>query len=422
MRLASLAVLWLATRAWLVWLLQGPQSWVAGDVAYFAESLGMLPAAGLEGTLVEYPVPAVGVVAVPWLAAQALGDVALYGDLLAGIAVLTDLVFALVLWVASRGRSLAPVTVWVLAVPLLGSTTFARFDLLPGVLFALALLLLARHPAVAAVLASLATGIKLWPALLLPALLGVAATRRRVAAAVAATGAVLAGGSLALGGWDRLLSPLAYQSDRGLQIESVLATPAMVAWWLDRDSWVVGYAASKSFEVDGPVVPLLVSTSTLLTVAYLAGLLVAWGRLTTLARAGVDLSPLTTVWLVLASVLGFVVTGKVFSPQYLLWVLPVAAAGLVVADSRPLRAWTAVLLVATGLTHLVFPVGYEALTVGTGPVGAVVATLAVRNVVVVGLLAVAAGQAWRGLEVGQRGSALARQAPGAANEGERTAR
>lgn len=426
LRVLALALLWLASRAWLVWLLQGPQAWVGGDVGYFQESLSAMPAAGLSVTLVEYPVPAVGVVAVPWVVARLLGDAGLYAALVLGVAVLTDLAFTLALWLGGRRRSLLPVAVWVAAVPLLGSTTFARFDLLPGVLFGLAVLMLARRPALAGVAAALATGIKLWPALLLPALLGRAASRRRVAGAVAITGLVLAGVSVLLGGWARLFSPLGYQADRGLQIESVPATPAMVAWALDRESWVVGYAASKSFEIGGSFAALLLSASTLLTGLYLAGLVVSWARLAGLARRGVDLDSSTTVWLVLASVLGFVVTGKVFSPQYLLWVLPVAAAGLVVADAAALRRWSAALLVASGLTHLVFPLGYAALTLDDRPVGAVVAVLVVRNALVVALFALAAASAWKGLSgagaSAQRTRAEARQAPGAGWTGERTAR
>ena len=408
----TLAVVWLASRAVLVWLLEGPQAWVTGDVSYYFLSVENLSRNGLAETLVEYPLPAVGALAVPYVMATLWdGDVTTYLNMFLALAVLTDLVFAVVLWAAARGRSLLAVTSWVLAVPLLGSTTFVRFDLLPGVLCGLTVLLLARRPSVASVLACVATGIKLWPALLLPVLLGVGSVRRRVLVSIAATGLVLGTGSLLLAGWARLLSPLSYQVERGLQVESVLATPAMLAWALVPNTWVVGYQSSKSFEVDGPSVSVLLAVSSGVTLLYLAALGLLWARLAWLARHQVDVELSTSVWIILAGVMGFVVIGKVFSPQYLLWVIPVASAALVVVDSRPLRSWTVLLLVAAGLTQVVFPANYGAITAGVGPSAWVVSALAVRNMLVVWLFAVAATHAWQGLLLHQPGSELDLQAP-----------
>ena len=86
----------------------------------------------------------------------------------------------------------------------------------------------------------------------------------------------------------------------------------------------------------------------------------------------------------LVAVLGFVVTGKVLSPQYLLWLLPLTAAGLVVADSTALRQWTGGLVGATVLTQVVFPFAYGAITTGVGPpVALPVLALAVRNLLLI---------------------------------------
>ncbi len=425
MKVAALALTWVASRAWLVWLLHTSQAWVTGDVDYFLQSLQAMSFKGVAGTLVEYPVPAVGALSVPWWLANLLGQPQQYQSLLLAAALLTDAAFTALLYVVARGGSRwLPAATWTAAVVLLGSTSLARFDLLPGILCGVAVLVVNRWPAVSGAVAALATGIKLWPALVVPALLGHARSWRRVLGAGVGTGLVLVATSLALGGWDRLLSPLRYQLDRGLQLESVTATPAVVAWWLVPDAWQINYAASKSYEITGPAVSTLLGLSMLLTLGYLAALALAWWRLAVLVRRGRRIDTATTVWLVLAATTGFVVTGKVLSPQYLLWVAPVAAAGLAVADSPRLRCWTGGLLLAAALTQVVFPWGYTALVGGDGHVAATVLALAARNLLLALLFIAAAVATGRGIAGAQRGSALERQPPGVpgARYDERTAR
>jgi hypothetical protein len=116
------------------------------------------------------------------------------------------------------------------------------------------------------------------------------------------------------------------------------------------------------------------------------------------------------VWLVLTAVTGFVVVGKVLSPQYLLWLLPVAVAGLAVADSRALRRWTAGLLLACGLTQVVFPLSYGAITLGEGSPWLAVSALVARNAVMVALLVAAASRCWSGLLGGTSGEDRQRSA------------
>ena len=173
----------------------------------------------------EYPLPAVGALAVPWLLAALTGIG--FAHLLAATAVLTDLGFLVLLRTCSGRRWGLPCLAWVLGVPLLGATAYARFDLLPGVLAGVALLLLARWPGPALAAAAVATAVKLWPVLLLPALLAGVRRPRDGFVLLAGLGAGLAALVVLLAGWGRLLSPLTYQSDRGLQIESVAATPAI---------------------------------------------------------------------------------------------------------------------------------------------------------------------------------------------------
>jgi Glycosyltransferase family 87 len=417
-RTAFLAGSWLLTRGWVVWLLLGYEDWVNGDVGYFATSLAQMHQLGPARTLVEYPLPAAAVLAVPWLLARAAGlD---FGHVLMAVALCTDLAFGLALWRWSPARRDAALLVWVLAVPLLGATTYARFDLLPGVLVGVAVLLLAAHPRVALGAAAVATGVKLWPALLLPGLLAGVRRRRPAFAVVAVLGIVLAGATLYLGGTGRLLSPMTYQSDRGLQIESLAATPAMVLWLWQPGTWHVAYAASRAYEVTGPGVPALLALTTLATALLVAALLLAWWwAWRRCDRLGAD----AVVWLSLAATTGFVAAGKVLSPQYLLWLLPAAAAGVAVVTTRPMVTWTVLLLVTTALTQLVYPVFYAGLSLRDEHAAIAVTLLVVRNLLVAVLAASAWRQAARSLgRDAQRGIELERQPPGPGESGVRTLR
>jgi hypothetical protein len=394
---------WVATRALVVWLLLGRHAWVTGDLAYFEASVDALPELGSAGTLVEYPLPGVLVVALPRLLATAVGAPGAYAETVLVLSLVADAAFAVLLAALGGDRRRAAVTVWVLAVPLLGATAYARFDLVPGILAGAALLLWPLRPRLAAAAAAVATGLKLWPALLLPALAAPAATRRAVTVVVAATGGLLVAASLLVAGWGRLLSPLTWQAERGLQIESVAATPAMVAWGLAPDRYALGFTEHNAYEVAGPGVGELLAVAEMASLLLVGGLLWLW----LLAfRRGRDIGAEAVVWLALAAVSAFVVTSKVLSPQYLLWLLPLAAAAVAVTGERAVRAWTALLLVATAATQLVFPELYGNLTVDGEHRGWTVLVLVVRNALLVWLTAWAAVRAVKVLSGAGRSRAI----------------
>ncbi len=390
------AVVWVASRVFVLWLFFGRESWVTGDIAYFEQSLRAVPDVGLGATLGEYPLPGVVLVAIPWLLALWLDHPGAYSEIVMGLALATDAAFTVLLQRFGRERGVSGLWVWLLAVPLLGATTYARFDLVPGILAGVSVLLLATYPRLAAVAATVATGLKLWPALLLPALAAPSRTRGAVVGVVGVGGAVLVVASFLVGGWERLVSPLTWQSDRGLQIESVPATPAMLAWALHPAAHSVEYSEYNAYEIYGPGVPWLLEATSLLSVLMVLGTGLLWVRAW---RQGPAIRPEAVVWLCLAAVTAFMASSKVLSPQYLLWLLPLAAAGLTVAETREARRrllqWSAVLLAATAATHLVFPVFYISLVGHTSTSLAVVVLLAVRNVMVVLLLVLAVVEAWR---------------------------
>ena len=112
---------WVITRLVVLLFLVGPESRVVGDVVYFSHALRHFPVAGFAGTIREYPLPALAVVAVPWLVAKALGDVHLYAPAFVAAALATDAVFTYLLArCAPRRRTLA-LTVWLVSVPAMGA-------------------------------------------------------------------------------------------------------------------------------------------------------------------------------------------------------------------------------------------------------------------------------------------------------------
>lgn len=399
---------WATTRLALLLVMVTVETGVGFDLKYYRESLGDFGADGVAGTLREYPVPAFLVLAVPYVLLSLADATSYYSLFVIVLAVVLDATFLRVLLHHARGTDASvvgvvggislPAAAWLAAVPAIGSLTYARFDLLPGVLIGLALLALVDAPRRAAVLGALATGVKYWPALVLPTLAAPRSSRMRALAAGAATGAALVVVSLVLGGWDRIMSPLDYQGDRGLQIESIAATPAMVGWAAGPGEYDVFFSRALAWEIDGPGVSALITASTLATAGLLAAMIalwvLAWRRLGD-ARESLP----ATIWLILAAVSAFIIGGKVLSPQYLIWLLPAACAGLALLEEpvehQRLRRWTLALLVTAALTHVVFPHGYHELIDHTSWTAVVVALLLVRNLLLLGLCGYAFASAAR---------------------------
>ena len=384
---ALLVLSWVATRGLVVALLLGTYSWVQGDLDYYAQSLADLGRNGWSATLVEYPVPGVLVLGIPWLLSGMVGAPGRYPDLFIAMVLLVDGGFALALRRAP-GRRTAAVVIWVAAVPLLGVVGYARFDMVPGVLLGLSVLALTTRPGLAGAWAGLTTAVKLWPGLVL---MVIAARRPRpVLLSVAAVGVVSVVVTVLLGGPGRLTSPLTWQSHRGLQVESVLATPAMVAWGLKHSGYAVVYGRFNAYEVGGPGVDTLRTLSAVLTLLLAIGLVWLWSRAW---QVGPDLDAAAIGWCCLATVSAYMVCGKVLSPQYFLWLIPTCAAVAAVSRtlSRPLVLWACLLCGVAGLTQLVFPVTYTALFTHLPSSWLAVTLLATRNVLLVALT----GLAWR---------------------------
>lgn len=274
-----------------------------------------------------------------------------------------------------------------------GPIVYSRLDLIPGLLVAATAAALFTHPKLASALLGFAAMSKLWPAALAAGLVD-KWNRSTTWVRLATFGGtlVVVGAITALtSGWDRLVSPLTYQDVRGLQIESILATPLIVAATIFPGQWHIAKAPSKSYELFGPGVDQLVTASSvLMACTMLFGL--AWALWHFLGDAW---SPRSTALFFLTMVLLLIVSNKVFSPQYVVWFGPLLAVLVAKQPEEPgastqagtnseadaLRKLTWLSVLTAALTTAVFPFTYNLLFEGPHWFAALVLT--VRNILMV---------------------------------------
>ena len=383
--LVTTAGWWVATRLLVLSFWMGPENYVRGDVDYYFDRMRMLfTGASPAGILTEYPTPVLWLLSLPYAISR--------GDQTAFLAAFMILLLALDATILLLLRRTARRTgadlnaagwMWIAFVVFMGPIVYLRLDLLTAGCMVLAVVALGKP--LAGAMAGAGAAIKLWPALMWPATMTDRRQAFRSTIAFLATGGVLAAASWAWAGWDRLVSPLSWQGDRGLQIESLWATPAMLAHLGDPASYPIGMSRYQAFEVSGPMVaPLLAASSwgTIVGVGILIGLYALWLRRD-------DRTPVGAGMLMIAATLIMIVTNKTFSPQYLIWLGgPLAAVlalvpkadgvwtsisatvptrGDAAAVSRRtasapnrLLGWTALwTLVLTAATQVVYPLGYS---------------------------------------------------------------
>lgn len=389
---ASIALRWVLSRALTFSILvYAHETDVAGDVRYYATSIhDLFHGLGLHDTLQEYPSPVL-LLLVPQFA-LGFGNQVAFVVLFALSMLLVDAVFTALLWHGDGRRRGDATNLWLWFVPAIGPLAYFRFDLVPAALAGGAVLVAIRRPAVAGALTAIGASLKLWPAVMLPTFLIRRGDRRAVLTGFLSTGVGLLALSLIVVGYDRTTSPLHWQTARGLQIESVPATPLMVARIFDRGTWTVELSRYKAFEVFGAGVHAFGQLSSALTV--LGGLLLVtlWWR----GARHRNPSAETLGWLFLATALIVTVTNKTLSPQYLLWLGgPTAALAVRAAGKPALRRFARLLLIAALATQLEYPIGYNAIVKAQGLMPLWVTVLAVRNVLLLYLTWIAVGQVWR---------------------------
>lgn len=323
----------------------------------------------------------------PILVANALGPDALPLVWMLMVTALDAVAFAMLLRVP-RGHVLA--WVWLGLQLALGPVALGRIDTVAVAVCIIGLAVLRQgRTGWAAAAFTVAAWMKVWPGVLYLALLIARRQRGRIlAAGVLVSVGVL--GAAALLGSQHALSFLFEQGDRGLQIEAVAATPFM---WLAAlgDGHVYFDRQIYTFQVDYAGVGRVAELATPVLIAAVVALC-ALGVVAVRRSHGRE----ATVWLAVALVAAMIVTNKVGSPQFVLW-LTVPA--LLLAEAGARRHWIGVgaIGVVALLTQLQFPWTYDWLVVAD-PLA--VLLLTVRNAVHVGILV---GAIWMLVRAARRG-------------------
>jgi len=350
----------IATRltVWLVYLLM-PYPWRSlawGDVFLYHDWAGQIAATGAAPDIVSWMYP-------PGAAAFIVGVLAIpLGYPWAFIICLVIVDIAILLLLLHRDGHRGGAWAWAVLPPALGGITWARLDLLPVAAAAAAVLWAERRPRLAGAIAAVGTAIKAWPVLL-----GVLFLRNRrwLAAAVLTGGGLTAVATLALdGAWDFV----ARLSGRGVQVESVLATP-----WLVRqafDASIDGDFVNGSYEILGPGTAIVARIGSILVVLLVA---VAWW----VSRGW---HPAVRWW---AMVMALLSASPLLSTQFVLWIIGACAVAATLRgpDGDIARRALPAIAVITVLSHLGFPVQWGDLTNGEDNLAAF--TVASRNIILV---------------------------------------
>jgi len=329
----------------------------------------------------EYPPGALPVFAVPALVTDAGDQAAFRGAferLMAvfGLALVLACAFALRGLRATRPRVLGVLAAVALYPLVLGNVLLTRFDLWPAALVAMALAALVwRRDRLGFAVLGVAVAAKLYPAVLVPLALAYVWRRRGRREALVCLG--LLAGVVALAFLPFLvLAPegVAYsfgrQLGRPLQIESLgsglfLAAHHLFGLEIEMRS---GHG-SQNLAGLGPAI-----VGVVLSLAQLAALVWIWLRRPGTAEELVRWSA--------AALVAFVALGKVLSPQFLIWLVPLVP---LVAGRRGLKA-TGLLALAAALTQLWFPYRYWELALEFDPVAS--GLVLARDLVLVALLVV----------------------------------
>jgi hypothetical protein len=304
-----------------------------------------------------------------------------------GLVTLLDAVaFAVLLGRWHQPRRLAAAWWWLAFLLLEGPTALGRIDAVAVALVIVGLLVVSRRPGWGSALLTLGAWVKVWPAVVVAALVVAGRQRMRVVVAAAATSVFVVVVALTFGSGWTVLSFVTQQTGRGIQIEAPVALPWLWDAALGGGSDIYYDHDILTFQVSGPGTALASALTTPLLALVAAGILVLgwWAQ-----RRGAAFDELFPP-LVLALTVSLIAFNKVGSPQFITWLAAPGVLGIVLLGRRWLLP-AVLALVLAALTQLVYPYLYDWLLVANP---AMVFVLTVRNALEFVVLLIAVRRVW----------------------------
>jgi len=330
--------IWVATRALMVvnagfWHHESPINFEDVTVYHrWSEILAHEHAIPAEGSW-QYPPGAAFLLLIPRLGPGS------YSASFVGLMLVLDLVgLGLLALLGLRTGRFTGVWVWLIGIPILGVYPVLRFDLVPTVIAIAALVVIHRRPGWFGALAGLGASIKVWPIVLLFGEWDRRRLLRSGLVSILVIAAVVLAAAISFGSLSAFLTD---QGNRGLQEEAVASAP----WKLEE--LVTGERAPRelrfgAWEIPTRTADVVADVLTWLSIGVIGAAAVWWwvrarairdGR-TDLADASVSRDFIFTIALLL------VVTSRVLSPQYMIWLIGLAAVVLTAGTTRLARpAW-----------------------------------------------------------------------------------
>lgn len=241
---------------------------------------------------------------------------------------------------------------YLLAILALGPVAVSRIDSVSLALAVFAVVLVRRKAITsAATLFTLAGWIKIWPIAFFAGMIAAFkhSAKALIAAMAISTSILIIGFYL---GGQAVLSFILGQQERGIQIESVLATGWM---WLARFDLARIYFDDQVLtnQVSGPLVAEVASYSNLIMFSVLG--LIFLLALQKVARG--SHSRIIFFLAAFAGVLALIIFNKVGSPQFMLWLIAPVVTGFIFRI-REIKVFAIITLAILFLTQLIYPVFY----------------------------------------------------------------
>lgn len=335
-----------------------------------------------------YPILAI----FPMLAAATFGPTLIASTWLSMILLLDAAAFFAMTERGRRSRNYVAAWWWIAFLILLGPIALGRIDSVTVPIAMIGVLFVARRPAFATVILTVAAWIKVWPIALIMSTLIATKSRWRVFVAATSVSVGIVAISLLFGSGAHVLSFIGQQTGRGLQVES----PVSTIWMWQAFTGVSG----ASVYYDQHILTWQISgngttTASALMTPIMALAVVAIVLMSVLAlRRGAQAAPLlaTTALALVSALIAF---NKVGSPQFFAWLAVPVVLGLSTRRADD-RWWFAVpacmTLVTAGLTQVIYPYLYGWL-LALNPFMLMI--LSVRNALVFAILGWTLVALWR---------------------------